>query len=761
MRTYLFILLLLVSSTIKSQTTFFNLDTVQKIELFFSQTNWDYQMDTAYAGADSYTLADSVRINGVTLDSVGVKYKGNSSYDSTYIKNPLHIALSKFKSHNYQGVKNIKLSNEYADPSIIREVLSYQILGNYMDCGKANFCQVYINGAYVGVYTNCQDLNSSFLSSHFYSNNGVYVKCNPIINPGPTSKCNLRYNPSVDSTGYFNYYEVKSNYGWNELVALCDTVTNYPASISSIMDMDRWLWMLSFDNILVNLDSYEGAFCQNYYLYKDHNNRFNPIIWDMNMSFGGFSFAGSGYTSLAQLPVTGMQQMPLNQHSTDVYWPVIKDVFNNSTFKKMYVAHARTITNEMFANGNYQTTAAHLQSIIDTAVQSDLHNFYTYSQFQNGMTGNVIVGSSTVPGISNLMNSRTTYLQSTTEFSYAPPTISNVSPSNASPAINASVTIAAHVSNTDTSSVFLGFRNSMSSKFTRIRMYDDGLHNDGVANDSIYGISFVMSSAQVQYYVYAENANAGMFSPERAEHEFYSLTGNVVASVPGQVFINEFVANNVSGATNESGAHSDWIEIYNNTSTPLSLFGTYLTDDFLIPQKFAIPDVTIIPANGFQILWADNSNSTSTFVHTNFSLDANGEHLMLTNGFGTVLDSISFGVQTADAAMARCPDGIGSFVQRSPTFNASNVCFAGIDESKLDDVIVYPNPTSTFINIQLSSRSSKGSLAISNLMGEVVLKSELNNRLTKLDVSGFSKGIYFVQITTNQNEKTNKKIIIE
>ena len=25
-----------------------------------------------------------------------------------------------------------------------------------------------------------------------------------------------------------------------------------------------------------------------------------------------------------------------------------------------------------------------------------------------------------------------------------------------------------------------------------------------------------------RYYVYAENANAGMFSPQRAEHEFYT-----------------------------------------------------------------------------------------------------------------------------------------------------------------------------------------------------------------------------------------------
>lgn len=624
----------------------------------------------------------------------------------------------------------------------------------------ANFCQVYINGAYTGVYTNCQDLNSSFLSSHFYSSNGVFIKCNPTINPGPTNKCNLKYITAADSTSYFNYYEVKSNYGWNELVSLCDTVTNYPANISSATDMDRWLWMLSFDNILVNLDSYEGAFCQNYYLYKDATHRFNPIIWDMNMSFGGFSFAGSGYTSLAQLPVSGMQQMPLNMHATDTYWPVIKDVFSNPMYKRMYIAHARTITDEMFASGSYLTTAAHLQSIIDTAVQSDANNFYSYSQFQNGMTGNVTNGSSVIPGISTLMNSRVTYLQGTADFNYSPPVITNVLPSNSSPAVNATVTITAKVSNADTNAVYLGFRNMVSSKFTRIRMYDDGLHNDGAANDSIYAADFIMSSAQVQYYIYAENATAGMFSPERAEHEFYTLIGNAVASVPGQVFINEFVANNVAGNTNETGANSDWIEIYNNTNTPLSLFGLYITDDFAVPQKFSIPDISIIPANGFQILWADNSNSTASYVHTNFNLDANGEHLMLTNSLGTVLDSISFGLQTADIAMARCPDGTGSFNLRTPTFNASNNCFAGIAENNLGNVNIFPNPAASLITIEfMGNNFLKPTLKINNVLGETVITSALANSSTSIDISSLSKGIYFVKLTDENGNSFDSKLI--
>src|SRR5688572_8749833 len=119
--------LLVFICSIKSQgqTTFYDLSTIQKIEVNFLQPNWDYQMDTSKYGADDYVIANWVKINGVQFDSVGVKYKGNSSYDSTYAKNPVHIELNHVNSQSYQGIKDIKLGNGYADPSMIREVMAY------------------------------------------------------------------------------------------------------------------------------------------------------------------------------------------------------------------------------------------------------------------------------------------------------------------------------------------------------------------------------------------------------------------------------------------------------------------------------------------------------------------------------------------------------------------------------------------------------------------------------------------------------------
>jgi hypothetical protein len=42
---------------------------------------------------------------------------------------------------------------------------------------------------------------------------------------------------------------------------------------------------------------------------------------------------------------------------------------------------------------------------------------------------------------------------------------------------------------------------------------------------------------------------------------------------PGEVIINEFVAVNRAGLTDEDGDYSDWIEIYNRSNQPVNLAG--------------------------------------------------------------------------------------------------------------------------------------------------------------------------------------------
>lgn len=734
------------------QTTLYDQKTIQKIEITFTQPDWDYQLDTAKAGADGYILASKIKINGTEFDSVGVKYKGNSSYDATYKKNPLHIEMDTYKNQSYQKIKDIKLGNGYADPSLIREVLSYDILRNYMDCPRSNFAQVYINGTYIGLYANDESITKQFCSDHFYSSKNTFVKCNPIGTASSNTKSNLRY-INADSTSYFKFYEMKSDEGWKELVALCDTVTNFPASLASIMDVDRVIWMLAFNNTLVNLDSYNGVFAQNYYLYRDGTKRFNPIIWDLNMCFGGFPYVGNSNSSLVGLMIADMQKLPITSHSTDQYWPLIKDVMAVPMYKRMYVAHMRTIIKEVLVSNYYKTKAEEFMKLIDTAVAADSNKFYSYAQFQTSMTANTANGSFFIPGLSTLIDGRLTYLQSLPDFTNTPPAISGVKANDTIPVLNNPVSISASVTNTTTGEVYLGYRFLSADKFVRVKMLDDGQHNDGAAGDNVFGATVNMTGAQMQYYIYAENANAGIFSPERAEHEFYTLKSGTPTGDVGQLMINEFVASNKTGKMDENGKYEDWIEIYNATASPLNLDGLHLSDTYANPTKFTFPVNTIISAKGYLTLFADEGATTTSYIHCNFKLSASGEQLILTNAAGKVLDSLSFGPQGDDISYARCPDGTGPFSAALPTFNISN-CPNAIGENESEPAItVYPNPANGFVTVEFNNTKQINHLSLISMIGRELRSVNTIKRTETIDITDLPAGLYFIRVNDSQVRK--------
>ncbi|MHC1706325.1 MAG: CotH kinase family protein [Bacteroidales bacterium] len=725
---------------------FYDINTIQKIEIQFSQSNWDYMLDTAAQGSEGYIYAHFVKINGLQFDSVGVKYKGNSSYNPNNQKNPLHIELDTYvENQNYQGYKDIKLSNGFKDPTFVREVLSYSIARNYMTAPLSNYAQVYINGQKIGLYSNSESVSKSFVSTHFYADGLPLFKCNsPCTAAGPQAPNLVFY--GTDSSLYYCRYEMKSDHGWAELVDLISTLSSDIASIGNILDVDRALWMLAFDNVLVNLDSYIGAPTQNYYLAMDQTARFNPVLWDLNETFGVFQ--NSGTINLNTL--LAKQQMTPLLHINDNNWPLIKNLLAVPIYKKMYIAHMRTILNENFSNTDYITQALNLQSIIDTAVQSDQHKFFTYAQFLSNVNTSINQPGGQIPGLGDLMNARFTYLSNHMEFQQTPPVITSVSASEPNPSMDTTIYITATVNGAN--AVMMGLRNSTLQKFIRVPMFDDGLHGDGSASDGIYGAAMTITAPQMQYYIYAENNNAGIFSPERAEYEYYTLNASIAVINAGDLVINEFMALNNSWVQAPNGDYEDWIELYNTSQNTLALTNLYISDSYTNPMKFKFPDGQTLGPQSYLIVWADYDTTNPVGLHGGFKLSGGGERLILSYP-GLVIDSVSFGQQAEDVSYARCPNGTGPFQPLTPTFNALNCNASGFLEHQAGQFRIFPNPASGVVIIE-SDREEINTIEISNFLGQQVFFSDQHSeRNTSIDVTSFHPGLYFVRINSGTTQK--------
>jgi hypothetical protein len=421
----------------------------------------------------------------------------------------------------------------------------------------------------------------------------------------------------------------------------------------------------------------------------------------------------------------------------------------------------RTMLEEKFNNGFYETRALEIQDIISDDVQADPNKFYTYSDFTNNLYNSVGGGPQSIIGITQLMDARVSYFQSLTEFQYTQPEIVGVahSPEQVSP--NSEVWFTADLTNeTD---VFLAYRSNTYDIFNKINMYDDGMHEDGAAGDGTYGVSINVGSTDLQYYIYAENQDAAAFSPVRAEYEFYGI------SITGDIVINEFMADNENYITDQDGDYDDWMEFYNNGIEDVSLDGYYLSDDASDPYQWVFPDTTIT-AGSYIIVWADKDEDQEG-LHANFKLSASGETIVLSDPSMNLIDEVSYLQQKADTTTGRYYNGTGEFIEMLPTFGAENTDLI----SAIEQNIAYnsgfkleqnrPNPFNSSTEITFSlEKGGDITLNIYNPYGAIIhtLVSgymPAGNYEYVWQDQGLPCGMYFYSLTVDGHREVKKMIV--
>ncbi len=135
--------------------------------------------------------------------------------------------------------------------------------------------------------------------------------------------------------------------------------------------------------------------------------------------------------------------------------------------------------------------------------------------------------------------------------------------------------------------------------------------------------------------------------------------------------ISEFCADNQLSLRDGFGDPSDWIELRNPNNSPLDVGGYGLSDDPADPMKWRIPVGTTIPAHGTLVIIAsgrDSGPDDNGYLHTNFSLKAGGESLLLTRPDGiTLADAfLNFPPQGPDLSYGRDADGMLAFLTPTP-----------------------------------------------------------------------------------------------
>lgn len=137
----------------------------------------------------------------------------------------------------------------------------------------------------------------------------------------------------------------------------------------------------------------------------------------------------------------------------------------------------------------------------------------------------------------------------------------------------------------------------------------------------------------------------------------FFLTALFFISQPIQaqnIVINEYMASNALTIADEDGDFSDWIELYNAGPLPVNLSGYGLSDDASQLFRWVFPNKTM-QVGEYLLIWASGKNKVNPLqpLHTNFSISAEGEEVLITKPANEIIDRVGPIAHQADISYGR------------------------------------------------------------------------------------------------------------
>ncbi len=409
-------------------------DRVVEVRIVMKPEIWDNLLSNPKK--EEYKQAD-FWFDGQLVPDVAVRTKGSSSL--TYVVDDESIRFSLKVDFNllndariFRDLKKINFHNNYRDPTLMRERLAYELFAQMeVPAPRAAHVDLWVNDTHMGVYTQVEQVDKTFLRKNFsdYSGNlykpippGSYLdwtkedlekqraEMQETNSPSPDAGNisigggNLSEIEQVLSTGeseepvsdstsghkfdYIDYMKLKTNEKKSDhsaLLRFIDVLNNEPdetfmEEIEKVLDVDEALRFLAVETILVSLDSYLGRGL-NYYLYE-MDGRFCFIPWDLNETFGTYK---------CDIPKEDIINFFIDEPTCGPVTerPLVDRLLSQPKYLGTYHEYLEQLLNGSFSERVMNSRIDELSEMIRPFVERDDLKFYTTEEFDENLTEDV------------------------------------------------------------------------------------------------------------------------------------------------------------------------------------------------------------------------------------------------------------------------------------------------------------------------------------------------------------------------------------
>ena len=271
-------------------TNIFDETYLHEIRINFSEEAFHEKMLFNHENPDennriSYLMAE-ISIDGTHIDSVGIRYKGKSTFGLNRKKNPMKIDFNEFvKGKKYDGLKKLNLNNGFLDPSFIRESLSFKMLREAgIIAPRTSYAKVFINNKYWGLYLILEQLDQTFLKTNYNQDDKF-----DIVKVITTSNFKIQ----KDTDRYRKSFKIKSSedsiawVGFENFIEVLNRTNknNFEEEIIKVFNVEQYLRITAMNVIVHNWDT-DRTTGRNVVMYAEKGTGyFNWLPWDYNSSY--------------------------------------------------------------------------------------------------------------------------------------------------------------------------------------------------------------------------------------------------------------------------------------------------------------------------------------------------------------------------------------------------------------------------------------------------------------------------------------------
>jgi len=329
-------------------------------------TQADDALTLAGSDEDPIFVPAEVFYNGKQWYRVGVRFKGNSSLQSSWQAGILKLSFKmdfdeyeddypQIDNQRFYGFKKFSLKNNYDDHSELREKVASDVFrAAGVPVSHTAFYTLYVdhgNGPeYFGLYTLVEEVDGSVLDTQFSSDDGNLYK----PEDGSANFVEGTFDPED--------FEKKTNEDdedWSDIEALFsalhdDTATTDPAlwreNLEAVFDVDGFLTYLAVNGIIQNWDTY-GRMIHNYYLYNDPDTgKLTWIPWDNNEALQEGKSGGSLALDFSNLD--------------NEQWPLIARIYADEAYRARYDILVADVISNAFETSSLQATYDNYSSLV-------------------------------------------------------------------------------------------------------------------------------------------------------------------------------------------------------------------------------------------------------------------------------------------------------------------------------------------------------------------------------------------------------------